>query len=63
MIAIEGIWFCKRCKKATRILYIDVEDKDGINKTANRYCPKCLDVKGIKRLKDIPLYNQNLEEK
>lgn len=63
MIAIEGIWFCKRCKEATRILYIDVEDKDGINKTANRYCPKCLDVKGIKSLKDIPLYNQNLEEK
>ena len=30
MIAIEGIWFCKKCKKATTILYIDVEVKDGV---------------------------------
>ena len=33
MIAIEGIWFCKRCKESTRILYID--DRDTVETPAD----------------------------
>lgn len=62
MIALFGNWYCKKCEKSTRILFIDVEDKEDIDKNSSRYCRYCLETKGIKRMKDITLYNQNLEE-
>lgn len=60
MIAIKGNWFCDKCKKKMDVLYIDTESIDTVQ-GHEKYCGKCLPTAGIKRLKDIELYDEKRE--
>lgn len=61
MIAIKGNWYCNKCKKDMKILYIDSSDIESIKRNSHRFCENCLDDNNFKKLKNVKIYNQNRE--